>query len=392
MFITNLFPPYARGGAERVVETIADALVDSGNDVVVVTTQREGIGIEMGKYKIYRFRPWNLFWYGDIDVQPLWKRAIWRLIDLFGYASAKHVASIMFKEHPNIVMTHNLVGMGYRIPEMLKRFRALHIHTLHDVQLVVPSGQWSHHARLTILHSFYAWICRRRFGSPALVVGPSQWLQSFYTARGFFQYSKKIVLQNPIIQKDLAKSSERPATSDNLRLLYVGQLEEHKGILFLIEAIKKFQIANDKFQIILDVVGGGSLLEQVRRASVETSWVHVHGAVAHESVGEFYVRADAVVVPSLVHENQPTVILEAFAHGVPVIASSVGGIPELVDEKTGFLFGAGDADSLCAVLTRIVQEPKMLLDMRRAIVGRKLGLSPAEYVKQLLQAIGDIRK
>jgi len=55
-------------------------------------------------------------------------------------------------------------------------------------------------------------------------------------------------------------------------------------------------------------------------------------------------QTQCLVVPSLCYENQPTVILEAQQVGLPVIASNIGGIPEMIDEK--FLFKAGDRESL----------------------------------------------
>jgi glycosyltransferase involved in cell wall biosynthesis len=66
-----------------------------------------------------------------------------------------------------------------------------------------------------------------------------------------------------------------------------------------------------------------------------------------------YDRASFLLVPSLVIENQPTVILEAFSRGTPVIGSTSGGIPEMVVEgETGFLFPPGDVDALVAAMQK----------------------------------------
>lgn len=386
MMITNLFPPHARGGAERVAATVADALVDAGHNVVVVTTQREGESVEEGRYRVYRYRPKNLFWYGDIEGQPLWRRALWRIVDLWGYSLLRPVTRVMFREHPQLVITHNLVGMGYRIPEMLRRFRARHIHTLHDVQLVVPSGQLWYNARPRVIHRLYAWVCRGRFGSPALVVSPSQWLMDFYTSRGFFLRSKKTVLQNPVAIT-AAREHESTEAQGTLHILYVGQLEEHKGIIFLIETIKKFQMSDVKSQMFLDIVGSGGFDARVRAMVAGDARVILHGALPHEKLAEFYADADVVVVPSLVAENQPTVILEAFANGVPVIASRIGGIPELVEDGvTGELFEPGNGDDFCRALHRMM-ESKTRATMQRAIAGRAIGVSPKDYVTTLIKAV-----
>lgn len=385
--ITNLYPPHARGGAERVVELIAQELQNQGHEVVIITTAAAAFQISNFKSQIYYLRPWNLFWYGDIDRQPLWKRTLWRLIDLYNISSARQVAKIFFKEHPHIVITHNLVGLGYQIPQMLRRFRAKHVHTLHDVQLVAPSGKLWFNQKIRWYHRVYARICRRLFGSPSVVVSPSQWLLDFYVQHGFFEKSKRVVLQNPLptifaIAKNIGTP---PQEESRLRVLFVGQLEEHKGILFLIEAFKKSPMPNAQCPMSLDIVGSGTLQQRVQALVQGDTRITMHGLVAHDALEEFYSNADVVVVPSLVAENQPTVILEAFSHGVPVIASRIGGIPELVGAgKTGFLFPPGDMDALVAIFHRVATEPKTLSEMQRAIRERKIGLSPKEYVEQLL--------
>ena len=72
-----------------------------------------------------------------------------------------------------------------------------------------------------------------------------------------------------------------------------------------------------------------------------------HGPIAHERVAEALSQVDALVVPSLWRENSPLVIHEAMLAGLPVVASRVGGIPELVrDGDTGFLYKASDPAEL----------------------------------------------
>ena len=89
--------------------------------------------------------------------------------------------------------------------------------------------------------------------------------------------------------------------------------------------------------------------------------IHGKGALAHEELVTWFAHARAVVVPSQILENQPTVILEALAFGVPVIASALGGIPETV----------GDAGILCkpedqSAWIRAVQDLEGKIDDYRA--------------------------
>jgi glycosyltransferase involved in cell wall biosynthesis len=74
------------------------------------------------------------------------------------------------------------------------------------------------------------------------------------------------------------------------------------------------------------------------------------------------------VVPSIWYENSPYSILEAFAHGLPVIATDLGGMAELVrHEESGLLFRRGDAASLAQQLARLLREPSLLGLLRSGV-------------------------
>lgn len=142
---------------------------------------------------------------------------------------------------------------------------------------------------------------------------------------------------NNYLQK---KTSPFPKSSNNEKIiLYVGRLEPVKGVRYLIQAmgiLKDRGIRNVK----LLIVGEGSerkyLEELVKKLRLEDSVVFV-GKVPHKEIPAYMGLADVFVLPSL-SEGFPVVILEAMAMGLPIIASRVRGLPEIIKEgENGFL-------------------------------------------------------
>jgi len=91
--------------------------------------------------------------------------------------------------------------------------------------------------------------------------------------------------------------------------------------------------------------------------------VRWHGVVKAE---EFLPGLDLLVVPSLYHEPMGRVVVEAFAHGLPVIAARRGGIPELFHGECGWLYDPDDRDRLPAILRKVLGKREILEPMRTA--------------------------
>jgi len=84
---------------------------------------------------------------------------------------------------------------------------------------------------------------------------------------------------------------------------------------------------------------------------------------------DFLPEIDVLVVPSVWDEPLPTVVVEAFTHGVPVIGSRRGGIPELIEDgRTGLLFDPAQPGSLEAALGRFIDDPRLAYRMREHVL------------------------
>ncbi|MCI0722607.1 MAG: glycosyltransferase family 4 protein [Acidobacteria bacterium] len=126
--------------------------------------------------------------------------------------------------------------------------------------------------------------------------------------------------------------------------LFVGRLSEEKGLRTLLTAWKRLGT-----RIPLRIVGDGPLRTEVEGAGTDLDSVHTLGRLPREQTIMAMKGARFLVFPSECFENFPVVIAEAFACGVPLIASRLGAMVEIVaDGRTGLHFTPGDADDLAA--------------------------------------------
>jgi glycosyltransferase involved in cell wall biosynthesis len=147
-------------------------------------------------------------------------------------------------------------------------------------------------------------------------------------------------------------------------VLFAGRLSPEKGIAELVAATRGINLV---------VAGDGPLRDSVPSAL---------GFVPHDELDRLYARAAVVVLPSH-REGLPLCILEAMAHGRPVVASAVGGIPELVEDGvTGLLVQPGDVEALRAALERLLADPVLRRRMGRAARRRVTELCSRERVAE----------
>jgi glycosyltransferase involved in cell wall biosynthesis len=236
------------------------------------------------------------------------------------------------------------------------------VQTLHNYRLICPSGQLLRAGRVCedCLGRTFAWpsvahACYRgERGATAVIAGMSafHWLRGTWTdqvdryiAQTEFAKDRFIAGGLPA-EKIVVKShfvSGEPATSvapRHQRALFVGRLSTEKGIDTLLQAWRGLETP-------IDVFGSGPLLETVQRANLPV--VHVKGNVTQDEVAKAMATACFIVVPSVWYEGTPLVVIEAFAAGLPVIASRLGAMAEIVDDGiTGLHFEAGNATDLAS--------------------------------------------
>jgi glycosyltransferase involved in cell wall biosynthesis len=161
------------------------------------------------------------------------------------------------------------------------------------------------------------------------------------------------------------------------RLLTVGRLAPEKGHATLLAALGMLARAGHPFTA--DLIGDGALAERLRASARRAGLgerVAFRGALPHGDVLRAYGGADVLVLPSR-WEGCPNAVLEAMAHGLPVVATAVGGVPELVEhEVSGLLVPPEDPAALADALARMLGDAELRAAMGRAGRSRAAMFAP----------------
>jgi glycosyltransferase involved in cell wall biosynthesis len=129
------------------------------------------------------------------------------------------------------------------------------------------------------------------------------------------------------------------------RVVFIGLLAPQKGVRTLVEAAERIRTPGAQLVLVGDGPERSDVEDLARRLGVADR-VHVTGFVPHDRVPSVFASADVLVLPSL-YEELGTVLVEAIHAGLPVVASRVDGIPEVVEDGiTGLLVTPGDAGAL----------------------------------------------
>ena len=180
---------------------------------------------------------------------------------------------------------------------------------------------------------------------------------------------KVLVINNGVDTAVQDKNRQEPRLNDRYNILSVGTFDENKGHEGLLEAFATISSRYSDWDLVMIGRTGPTLDYLIKRIQEFnlTERVIIYENIPHEGIDQYYRNADLFVINSN-SEAFPLVVLEAGYYGLPVIATSVGGIPEIItDSSLGSLVPPGDIASLVNAITLLIDKPDM-----RAILGHNL--------------------
>lgn len=214
-------------------------------------------------------------------------------------------------------------------------------------------------------------------------IAPSRFLRDQYVRHGF-PAERMVVLENGLDMDRLHYAPDPPLPPPPARphFGFLGALAWQKGVHILVDAFNHMP-ADAALTIYGDQTTFPEYVAQLK-AAAQHPHIRFAGRLDPRHVGAALRQMDCLVVPSLWYENSPVTIQEAFAVGVPVVASRLGALAEkVVDGVTGRLFAAGQSHDLGRVMRELLDSPTQLAALRA-------NLRPGPNIEQHSQQLLDI--
>lgn len=356
LIINSLYYPNILGGAERSVQHLAEALTSAGHEVVVVCLGTEPSIKEVNGVRVYYVPLFNVY-FPFVNRPPWPARLLWNLLDTYNPVMATRVSKIIDLEKPDVVHTNILLGFSCAVWPVIHKKNIRLVHTIRDHTLLCPRSTMFKNGRNCTKQCFscslFSYPRKALTSYVQHVVGISKYILNRHLSDGWFGNTKCDVIFNSFP----SVSGGNPVTVNNkVRFGYIGRVTEGKGIEVLLRAFLSLD-NNANMELVIAGAGEDEYFEKMRNMARDTN-VRFLGFVPR---AEFYEEVDVVVVPSLVNEALGRAILEAYACGIPVLASRRGGIPEIVEHgQTGFLFDPDRQGELQKYMELILLDPSVL--------------------------------
>jgi len=215
-------------------------------------------------------------------------------------------------------------------------------------------------------------------------IAPSEFIRQRFIAFGVPEAKIKVSSYG----FDTRRITALPKTPSKLfRFGFIGNLMLAKGVHVLIKSFREIAEGRAELRIYGNAFSCksslGNYMGRLRDEARGKHNIHFLGGFVNADIDHIFQEIDVLVVPSIWYENAPLVIQEAFLSRTPVIASRIGGIPELLkDGENGLLFGAGDPRDLKEKMEYVMNCPEVLNKLRESVPAVKsLEENTAEMVK-----------
>lgn len=350
--IIHIFAPGPFGGAERVILTGLPALLDVNSDTTLYIIRELRVPDHANKMIDYARK--NSIPYNVLDCKGRFDLKL--IFTLF---------KMLKKQKPDIFHAHGIKAIlyGYLTKAYSKSFIATH------------HGKTSHTAIVRVYEYIEEFILQRTNAT----ISVSEKMFKDLKRKGL-NPAISYLINNPLA---ITPPERIRDISDETSLLFVGRLSKEKGLIDFIEAL--YHVPRE-LKLKLVIVGDGLEKDHLIKKSKEFGLEKIVDFVGfQEEVSQFYSEADCLIMPSH-REGLPMTLIEACASGLPVIASNVGGIPQLVNEENGILVQPKNKKDFSSAISSFhSNKNRYIKEARLKSIQIKDYYSPEKWAKKTLE-------
>ena len=375
LFVNNFFTSY--GGAEIIMSKEAEMLKRNGHEVFFFATDKKPYLVEA--YEYAKYFPKNI----DYRAASRFEQLV-NIFKIFTNSEAANNLDKMLSDvNPDLIHIHNVYyHLTASVLKAIYNRKIPVVMTLHDTRIFCPSGTISRRSESyckdglcldeNLLHYL---INKCKSGNLSeSVVRTAESL--FNKAMGFYNNINAFITPSKALY-DLAVESgikknkinhinnflsdsffaNEAVYDDKGYFLYVGRLAKEKGVDHLLEAMAKLP------DVKLKIAGTGSYEEELKNRAKNLRLTNVEflGHKEENELVELYKGCIATILPSNCFEVFGLTLLESFTFGKPVIASRIGGIPEIVEDGIcGITINPGDVSHLASSIRKLNDDKQLV--------------------------------
>jgi phosphatidyl-myo-inositol dimannoside synthase len=379
--LTSSYPRYEGDPTAPFIESITTHVAAEGHSVHVVLPENSGWkrdategDIHFHPYRYSPSRSWTPWGFSEsLQAGVRIKWPLYALAPAVLLAAARKSSSVLRRERFDLVQAHWIVPNGPIAARAAARSSLPLVVSLHgsDISVAEHSGALGRAARWT-------------FGRAAAVTAPSDDLLERAQRLGAKGLLERIPYGADVeaLTADPGAAAQARETlglrSDAVVVAGIGRFVHWKGFDYLIEAFAKTVEAIPELRLVL--IGDGDLRDELTAHAQSlgvAEAVVFPGMATRDAIPAYLAAADIVAVPSIHYEGYvdglPNVALEAMAAGKPLIATRVGGLPQLVRaEENGLLVDEKDAVQLAEAIATLARD---------ATLRRRLGANAQTYIR-----------
>ena len=387
LLVSHRFPPTGVAGVERITQSLAAELTRCGDQVSVFTRAATSSVEAAGPMEMQRE------WLADGTqvYRVTGRREGVEHFLAYSELFERYFTQVMIETAPEVVHILHLQDLSPRFAEIAYRHGASVVYSLQDfhyacplAHLLKPNGELcdgprggrecaatcfakdgAHPLRRWGLRTIYF---RRILELAQRFIAPSTFVANYFERYGVDPARIEMIpnavffpTEGPRTPKKLA-----PRQRGRLHLAFLGSIIPHKGLHVLIQALRLARLGPVKL-LVLGRTHGADYVARMRRdaAAIPDLVLDWHGEYEPSELPTLLADTDCVVMPSFIRETFGIVIHEAFALGIPVLASNTGSQPELIREgENGFTFDVNHPAALGALLYRLANDDELMRRLR----------------------------